>query len=123
VQYHALRGNYGFIGDIDQKIDTMLSLLGIKESLGNVSRQAWLLLITAGIYVGRCVRRKVFPLAASITLLMCLVNLFPTPTFTQYFSVVVPFLVLMSVAGLHVVGQAAALQRSLALTPQDAPAF
>jgi hypothetical protein len=98
VQYHALRDlrHAGAIGDWPQKWATLFSVLGMRSPDGTGSLQL-LALVTAGVatLAARFTPRNSLFSYAWITLVV--VSLLPTPSYQQYFCLVVPFAVVEAV--------------------------
>jgi hypothetical protein len=84
--FHSVRSSGGLIGNFDQKLDAALNLL---------SDVQFVMLVGAAVTVGVLGRRQGRPvsLALWIALVLGIASALPTPTWTQYFAVVVPFLI------------------------------
>ena len=95
VGHHVIRsGGVGPIGDLWQKASTVLLLLTVHGSDGATSLQFTVLLVlNVAFVVSRLVFRERFPPSASIALLLLLVSLLPTPTYTQYACLPLPFMI------------------------------
>jgi hypothetical protein len=94
VEYHALRDvrNRGAIADWPQKWVILRSILGVEGGDGPGSLQFLGLLVGAlGALVSRDGNRN--PLFAYHWIGLFLVSLLPTPSYTQYFCLLVPFLI------------------------------
>jgi hypothetical protein len=89
--YHLAKGSGGFGDDLAQKARTIGNLVGLGRTDHLAGLQVALLLVAA---VGAAVLLRRLPLALWIALLLALGCLAPSPTYAQYFSVVVPFAVL-----------------------------
>jgi hypothetical protein len=89
--YHLAKGSGGFGDDLSQKARTIGNLVGLGRTDHLAGLQVALLLVAA---VGAAVLLRRLPLALWIALLLALGCLAPSPTYAQYFSVVVPFTVL-----------------------------
>ena len=89
--YHLAKGSAGLGDDLAQKARTIGNLLGLGRTDHLAGLQVALLLVAA---VGAAVLLRRLPLALWIALLLALACLAPSPTYAQYFSVVVPFAVL-----------------------------
>jgi hypothetical protein len=87
--YHASRSDSGLVGDFAQKVHVVENLLGIGTPDGGVPQ--FLLLTLAAAVLVVALRRTSF--ALGIAALVCVGSLFPTPTYVQYFTVAVPFLI------------------------------
>ncbi len=93
--YHAIRTGNGLIGNFGQKVAVVLGVT-ILPSPGDGPQLG--LLCIAGLVAMRKVRTTAHvTLALQIAAVLSLVSLLPTPTFMQYFSVVVPFLIVGAV--------------------------
>lgn len=98
IGYHAIRTNSGLIANFHQKLEIFKELIGLDLKRGLASFQQ--LCLTAGscAYFILMLSKKRITLSMSILVLLTTVNLLPTPTFLQYFSVTIPFMILQSVA-------------------------
>ena len=91
VEYHRLRSDRDFWDAIDQK----LKILG--RLLGDDAQFLFLTILTVALVIAlRALHRRV-PLAASLAGALAVASIVPTPTYDQYFSTVVPFLVVGAV--------------------------
>jgi len=88
--YHLAKGSGGFGDDLAQKARTIGNLVGLGRTDHLAGLQVALLLLAA---VGAAMLLRRLPLALWIALLLALGCLAPSPTYAQYFSVVVPFAV------------------------------
>jgi hypothetical protein len=92
--YQAIRSSAGFIGDLPQKLHVGLQLVGVNSAEGATSLQfGWLLLLNLAFVIHAVVQKRHLPLSVSITAVLAVVSFLPTPTYTQYFCILVPFLV------------------------------
>ena len=93
--HHVIRsGGLGPVGDFSQKISTVLLLLTLVGSEGATSLQfTTLLLLNAVFVVSRWIARERLPPSVGIAALLLLVSLVPTPTYTQYACMPLPFMV------------------------------
>jgi 4-amino-4-deoxy-L-arabinose transferase-like glycosyltransferase len=112
VRYHALRSQHGFVGDLHQKLAVGQSLLALPTRAGSANPQ-YLLLVVASVALivlvfFVCHR---LPLPFLIAALTALVSFLPTPSYPQYFSITIPFLI----AG---IGESVALLRRRIPDPQ-----
>ncbi|MFA5134890.1 MAG: hypothetical protein WC505_03845 [Patescibacteria group bacterium] len=98
ITYHSLRGNGGLIGDFGQKVEVFKQMLAIGGTERLLGLQFLLLLIATAAY-GVChyVSKRRVPFALLLTVPLFVVCFLPTPTFVQYFSILIPFMVLQSV--------------------------
>ena len=107
IGFHLRRSDMGLLASLLQKAQVTLQLLGLPAVEGGANLQLTLLLAVglAGRYVcgaGRAQGGSAFALAAWLGF----VSLWPTPTYLQYFSIIVPFLIVSSVASLpHVLAR------------------
>jgi hypothetical protein len=96
VGFHAIRSDEGFIGDLGDKWETVTDLVSPGGEGNGV--QMSLLLVFSLLLAGRstipAARR-----ACQVAFLLGLICLLPTPTYVQYWSVTVPFLIVAAVAG------------------------
>jgi 4-amino-4-deoxy-L-arabinose transferase-like glycosyltransferase len=99
----AVRTEGGLIGGFRQKLDVAGQLIGVdtfevagsRITAGAAGAQLLLLALAAGVaLVAIWLPRRRIPLAFSLAAAMALASLAPTPTYPQYFSTLVPFLVL-----------------------------
>ncbi|HEX6702725.1 MAG TPA: hypothetical protein VF101_18505, partial [Gaiellaceae bacterium] len=92
LRYHGEKTTHGLVGDPGQKARTLGNLLGYGQTDHALGLQFALLALAtaAALWLGR--RR--LPLAAGVGALLAVACLLPTPTYVQYFCVVVPFMVL-----------------------------
>lgn len=91
---HGLRSPFGMVGLVSQKLDMLTDLLGVDPTFGAWSLQFTLLLLVNGAALATMLRSKEpLPLSAGIALAVIVVSLVPTPTYAQYFSVAIPFLI------------------------------
>ncbi len=95
VGHHVIRsGGVGAVGDLWQKASTVLLLLTVHGSEGATSLQFTILFVlNLAFVVSRLAFRERFPPSTSITLLLWLVSILPTPTFTQYVCLPLPFMI------------------------------
>ncbi len=97
IGYHAMRSGAGFIADFQQKLEIFYELTGVTLKYGLASFQQLCLTMASCAYFILMLRQKRITLDMSVLVLLTAVNLLPTPTFLQYFSVTVPFMVIQSV--------------------------
>ena len=90
VRYHSLKSSSGLVVDAHQKAQTAATLLGLESSDRALGIQFALLVLAAAIAV---VWRRHLPLALAIAVALGIVSFLPTPSYVQYFSLLVPFLV------------------------------
>lgn len=96
--YHSLRSSAGLIGNLPQKWDIALQLLALKGHDGSASIQFGIsLLFSIGLCVLTYVRHRRLPLSVWISLLLTVVCFMPTPVYIQYFTCLVPFLIVNAV--------------------------
>jgi hypothetical protein len=89
--YHLAKGSGGFGDDLAQKARTIGNLVGLGRTDHLAGLQVALLLVAAVI---AAVLLRRLSVALWIALLLALGCLAPSPTYAQYFSIVVPFAVL-----------------------------
>ncbi|MBX7144183.1 MAG: glycosyltransferase family 39 protein [Oligoflexia bacterium] len=92
VGYHLLRSNHGFFSGLGRKLEVTAQLFGLSGANRLAGLQVLLVagMISAAWWWNRRKGRATHP-AIMVTGLLLLVNLLPTPNFTQYFCIVVPF--------------------------------
>ncbi|HPN33045.1 MAG TPA: glycosyltransferase family 39 protein [bacterium] len=98
VGYHAMRSEAGLIGNFQDKCLVLGQLLGIKSS-GYLGREATIqlgmLIIALLFFIGRNLRKsKIFNINLLIVLALTFIHFLPTPCHPQYFTSVIPFLIL-----------------------------
>ena len=104
IGYHAIRSGDGFIADFQQKLDIFNQVTGIGLKWGLSSfQQLVLTLASCGYFILKLAQKRI-TLSMSILILLTGVNLLPTPTFLQYFSVTIPFMVIQSVVFFTLLG-------------------
>ena len=92
LRYHGEKTTHGLVGDPGQKARTAANLVGYGKTDHAVGLQFALLLVLT-IAALLLLRRRV-PLAAGVAALLGAACFLPTPTYVQYFCVVVPFMAL-----------------------------
>ena len=101
IGYHQHRSSAGLVGDFGQKVEVTLSLFGVGTTEGAIGARAYgpqyLLLFLCAVVatVGLRLVHGRTPLAGVVVVLMMIASLAPTPAYTQYFSVTIPFLILL----------------------------
>jgi Glycosyltransferase family 87 len=90
VRYHSLKSSSGLVGDAHQKAQTAATLLGLEPTDRALGIQFGLLVLAAAAAL---LWRRRLPLALAVAIALGLVSFLPTPSYVQYFSLVVPFLV------------------------------
>jgi hypothetical protein len=115
VEYHTLRDlrSAGVVGDWPQKRATLLAVLGLHEAEGAGSIQflGLVMLALASLLSAATPRNSLF---ASLWLALFVVSLLPTPSYPQYFALLVPFLIVEGVTFLASL-QLSFLRRALVL--------
>ena len=117
--HHAVRSPAGLVGDLLQKVEAVLNMVGINAAFGATSFQFALLLLANLTWLAICLARRQRPtLAVQIGLVVLLAGLVPTPTYGQYFTIFVPFVVLGAVelgvaVARELAGAALSLRRQL----------
>ena len=92
LRYHGEKTTHGLIGEPGQKLHVAANLVGYGKTDHAVGLQfALLALVVLGAL---WVLRRRLPLAVGVGALLALACFLPTPTYAQYFCVVVPFMVL-----------------------------
>ena len=93
--YHSIRSSEGLIGWWGEKLVLVVQLfLGSNE--GNGLQWSILFFVSAGL-ISSTARRSPSRLAFRIAVFLALICLLPTPTYLQYFSLCVPFLIVSTV--------------------------
>ena len=116
--YHAARNSAGgLVGDWAQKGAMLAELLNLRSAGGEtITFQVPLLLALNAYYVVLIARRRAqlnIPLLASVFVAIALV--LPTPTYSQYFVVLLPFVIINGVHAIALVHHDASKVSSLAL--------
>jgi hypothetical protein len=94
IGHHTVRSDFGAVGWISQKLDVVLSLVGLRGGESVLGIQFGLLLLLNVAFAASSLRNRERPsLSLAVTVLLSLVSLVPTPAYTQYFSVVLPFMI------------------------------
>jgi hypothetical protein len=101
VGFHLRRSDMGFFASLVQKAQVALQLLGLPTVEAGASLQVTLLLAVslAGRYVSDPVRAQ-GGLALALAAWLGSVSLLPAPTYLQYFSIIIPFLIVAALASL-----------------------
>jgi len=91
--YHAERSSGGLVGDFRQKAEVAANLLGIGTPDGG--QVQFLLLVIGAVVAAVSLRMLVgrIPLALAIAAWLGFGSFLPTPTYPQYFSTTIPFLI------------------------------
>src|SRR5271166_580539 len=113
--YHLIRHHSGLRAGIRQKIETLLAIFNVQGSYDGSGAQFVLLSLLAlpAVLLRGVDRRLLFTLAVSLVLFVaCLV---PSPTFTQYFCVCVPYIVIIAVKFIATVAESHHVDPSLRL--------
>ena len=96
--HHAVRSPAGLVGDLLQKVEAVLNMVGINAAFGATSFQFGLLLLANLIWLAICLARRQRPtLAVQVGFVVLLAGLVPTPTYGQYFTIFLPFVVVGAV--------------------------
>jgi hypothetical protein len=95
LRYHGEKTSHGLVGEPVQKLRTAANLLGLGSADHALGLQFALLLAGSLAALWLLRRRLAFPAALAASL--GLASFLPTPTYVQYFCVVVPYLVLLAV--------------------------
>jgi hypothetical protein len=96
--YHAIRSSYGWAANLKQKASVLAALLGLHNPEGTPAVQFQVLTLFVLLYVASSVARKVRPdFGLYVVLFVGLGSILPTPSFPQYYSVVLPFMILMAI--------------------------
>ncbi|MGH8003321.1 MAG: glycosyltransferase family 39 protein, partial [Limisphaerales bacterium] len=98
IGYHFLRSDYDFGSSIQQKLESVPRLLGWGLTEGFIGIQFALLLLANAYFIYQHMRaKKKLPASLVLTLFLIPLLFIPTPTHLQYFSSLLPFLVLNAV--------------------------
>ena len=93
VRYHSLKSSGGLVGDLHQKVQTAATLLGLEPTDRALGLQFGLLVLVAVAGLAWCAPRRRLPLALAVAAVLGIASFLPTPSYVQYFSLAVPFLV------------------------------
>jgi dolichyl-phosphate-mannose-protein mannosyltransferase len=100
VGNQVIRTDYGLISWWDQKTFALQTLLALRTAEGVTSLQSLLVVVVnlvAWVSQARAFPRARPPLASSIAILLILASFVPTPVYTQYFCMPLPFLLVTAV--------------------------
>jgi len=99
VGNQVIRTDFGFLGWMEQKGDVALQLLAINRADGAASFQFLVLFVPSFVsLVSGALSRERPSLVSMTAVSLLLVSLVPTPVYTQYFCIPIPFLVVSAVA-------------------------
>jgi len=119
IGYHSIRTAVGLVGVPAQKLLTGLELMGVWNAGGRIGLQFPILLFANCYYLLLAYQfGKRLSLPCYTAIILSAVSMLPTPTFVQYFCVVVPFLVINGILVVHWLDEAAtgsAIRNSLKL--------
>ncbi len=102
IGYHAMRTGGGLFGFLHQKLLIVLELIGAWKAWGHVSLQLPILLFANCYYLLLAWQLgKRLSFAFYVAAVLSVISLLPTPTFVQYFCVVVPFLIVNAILVTH----------------------
>jgi 4-amino-4-deoxy-L-arabinose transferase-like glycosyltransferase len=94
IGHHAVRTSFGLVGWPGQKLDVVLTMLGVRPFEGVASLQfSALALLDTALAASVLRARQRPPLALVIAAGLSAVSLVPTPSYTQYFAMVLPFMI------------------------------
>ncbi len=94
VRYHSLKSPSGLVGNAHQKAQTAATLLGFEPTDRALGIQFGLLVLAAALAL---FWRRHLSLALAIAIVLGIVSFLPTPSYVQYFSLLVPFLLVGAV--------------------------
>ena len=95
LRYHGEKTSHGLVGEPVQKLRTAANLIGFGNADHALGVQFLLLLVASAAALWLLRRR--LPFAAAVATSLGIASFLPTPTYVQYFCVVVPYLVLLAV--------------------------
>jgi hypothetical protein len=107
--YHAERSSGGLVGDFRQKAEVAANLLGIGTPDGGQTQFLLLVVAAAVAAVSLRIVSGRIPLALVLAAWLAAGSFLPTPTYTQYFSTTVPFLIVGALEAAAVLGSRPAL--------------
>ena len=98
VGNQVIRSDFGLLGWVEQRVGVVEQLLAINRADGVTSFQFLLLfLLNLTSWVSSALLREQPSLVSTIVLSLLLISLAPTPVYTQYFCIPIPFLVVNAV--------------------------
>jgi len=92
--YHSIRTEGGLIGNIGQKYKIVEQLLGSRTFHASIHSLQFLILVILIWMTRRYPRSRENWILLAFSISIFIINLLPTPAFVQYFSVLVPILLL-----------------------------
>jgi 4-amino-4-deoxy-L-arabinose transferase-like glycosyltransferase len=95
LRYHGEKTSHGLVGEPVQKLRTAGNLIGFGNTDHALGVQFLLLLVAAGAALW--LLRRSLPFTAAVAVSLGIASFLPTPTYAQYFCIVVPYLVLLAV--------------------------
>src|ERR671923_2973728 len=95
LRYHGEKTSHGLVGEPVQKLRTAGNLIGFGNADHALGVQFLLLLLASAAALWLLRRRLPFAVAVAVSL--GIASFLPTPTYVQYFCVVVPYLMLLAV--------------------------
>jgi 4-amino-4-deoxy-L-arabinose transferase-like glycosyltransferase len=98
VGYHALRSEHGLIGDWRNKVSIVWLMFAGTHTGGQFSILA--ASCAAGVILSRRRLRDASLLSLAVALALAVISLLPTPSSLQYFSMIIPFLIVATVCSL-----------------------
>jgi 4-amino-4-deoxy-L-arabinose transferase-like glycosyltransferase len=103
LDYHFMRSDMTLREALWQKVEVAVSVVGINTTTDGVGVffQFKVLLLFNVLYFRQKWRRERLDTAFYVAAIICCINFAPTPTYGQYFSVAVPFLIISAVLWLH----------------------
>jgi len=98
IGYHFLRSDFDFAGSLAQKIQAIPRLLGVGLTEGFIGLQfAFLLFISAYLIYTSLRAKQKLPALLIIIMALPFLLFIPTPTHIQYFSSMIPFLIIAEI--------------------------
>lgn len=88
--FHAVRSDAGLVGNLSQKLSALTASIGVYHAETSLPIQNGVLLV---LLLGGAAYRKLERGALAIGVVLILVSVMPTPMFTQYFCLSIPFLI------------------------------
>ena len=105
VHYHALRSGLGLVSNFREKASVLLNVLGLRFSFpmgGDLRLQLSILVVTVLVVAFMAIRqRRPFNRNLAIVFSLVIVHALPTPSYTQYYGCIVPFLILALCEDIH----------------------
>jgi hypothetical protein len=94
--FHSIRSDSGIVGNFPQKL-YVLAQLCFTGGAGNGLQMTLLIIVLVWLCVRRQMKGMASRRALQLAVLLGVISLLPTPSYIQYFSICVPFLIIAAV--------------------------